>query len=121
MLAKNAAPKSSSANRASSSPPDVATVARVDADDVAAFDEERNGDGRAGLELGRLRRVRRGVAFEAGIGFDDLQLDVSRKVDADRRAIVELHVDDHAVLQEIRGIADEVALKRDVFEASPGP
>ena len=31
-------------------------------------------------------------------------------------AVVELHVDDHAVFQEIRGIADKVALERDVFE-----
>ena len=31
-------------------------------------------------------------------------------------AVVELHVDDHAVLQEVGRIADEIALQRDVFE-----
>ncbi len=81
-----------------------------------ALDEERNVDGRAGLQPSGLGRVRGGVAAKAGVGLHDLQLDVRRQVDADRRAVVELHVHDHSVLQEVRGVADQVALKRDILE-----
>src|SRR5580700_215337 len=95
---------------------DVAAVARVDADDVTALDEERNLHGGAGLELRGLRRIRRRIAAKAGVGLDDLQFDVSRQIDADRRSIVKLHVDHHAVLEKVGGSADEIALQRYVLE-----
>src|SRR5581483_6407400 len=95
--------------------PDVAAVARVDADHIARVHEERDLDRRPCLQLRRLRRAGRRVAFEAGIRLFDLQLDVRRKRGADRLAVVELDVDPHPVFEEVRGIADDVALQRDVL------
>src|SRR5579862_2654836 len=95
---------------------DIPSVASVDTDDVAAFDEEGDLHCRAGLEFGRLGRVGGGVALEAGVGLDDLELDVGGQVHADRDAVVELHVDHHAVLEEVGRVADEFALDRNVLE-----
>ena len=36
-------------------------------------------------------------------------------------AVVKLHVDDHAVFQEVGRVADQVALQRDVLEDSLDP
>ena len=46
----------------------------------------------------------------------DFELDVRGQVDADRRAVVELHVDLHAVFEKVGGVADQVALQREVLE-----
>src|ERR1035437_8448173 len=95
--------------------PDVAAVARVDADHVAGVHEERHVHRRAGFELRRLGRAGRRVALEARIGLFDFELDVGRQVGADRGRVVELDADLHPVLQEIGRVADHVALQREVL------
>src|ERR1700684_1017929 len=95
--------------------PDVPPVARVDANHVARVDEQRYVHGRAGLELRGLGGAGGRIALEPGIGLLDAELDVRRKVRADRRAVVELHGDPHAVLEEVGRVADDLALQRDVL------
>src|SRR5579862_3699899 len=94
----------------------ISAVAGVDANDVACLDEERHLYGGTGFEFRGLGGVGGRVTFEAGIGFDNLELDVCRQVHADGRAVVKLHVDHHAVFQEVGRATDEIALQRDVLE-----
>ena len=53
---------------------------------------------------------------KTGIGLDDLELDVGRQIDADRRSVVKLNVDDHSVLEKVGRPADDVALQRYVLK-----
>src|SRR4051794_5332523 len=82
---------------------EVGPVAGVDLDLLARGDEERDGDLGAGLELGRLRAAGRPVALQARLGVLDDELDRGRKLDVERRALVD---GDHRllVLQEIVGV-----------------
>ena len=48
-----------------------------------------------------------GIAGEARVGLDDLQVDRGGQLDADGFALVALKRQDHAVNQEIRGVAEQ--------------
>ncbi len=49
-----------------------------------------------------------------GIGLHDLEHDLRRQRDADGTALVHLHHHLHAVLQEVRPLADEIAFQLDL-------
>src|SRR5690348_2325915 len=70
-------------------PADVLAGAGIDLDDFVLVDEQRDPDGRAGLELGRLAAAARSVAAQAGIGFDDLEFHEVRWRDRQRNAVPE--------------------------------
>ncbi len=71
----------------------VSAFARVDADFFAFVDEGGNLDDEAGLGLGGLGDAGGSGRFQAGLGFDDRQLDRRGQVDADSLAVVVADLD----------------------------
>ena len=59
----------------------------------------------AGLELGELLTAGGGVAAQARVGLDDLELDVRRRRHQQRHAVPQRDDADDAVLEPLRGVA----------------
>ena len=59
----------------------------------------------AGVELGGLHDLARGVALDGGLGVGDLAHQRGRQLDRDRLAVVEHHLDRHAVLEVLDRVA----------------
>jgi hypothetical protein len=95
----------------------VAAVGGVDHDPGAGLDVRRHHDALAVLERGRLVGGRGGLALHHGVGLDHLHGHRLRQHDADRVALVGLDGHGHAVLQEADGLADQVAVERDLLVA----
>src|SRR4051795_5957786 len=93
---------------------EVVTRAGVDLDLLTGGQEQRDLDGVAGLELGRLGATGGPVALQAGLGVLDLELDRGRELDVQREVVV--HRDDRVLVlqQEMRGVADHLGLDLDL-------
>src|SRR5690606_14966497 len=97
-------------------PRDVFAGAGVDLDHLVLVDEQRHAHHRAGLQGGRLAAAAGGVATQAGVGLDHLQLDEVGRGHGDRGAVPQ---GDHAVLlalQPLGGIADAVLVGLHLLE-----
>src|SRR5882757_4257359 len=90
----------------------------VDPHLVAFFDEERNTDLHAGRERRGFCRAAAGrVAADAGFGRCDDELDVRREDQADRVAVVLLHLDDEVVDEDLAILAHFVGTEGQGLEA----
>src|ERR1700675_2996106 len=88
----------------------IGAGARVHAKQVADVDKQRNLDHCASLQFGRLRAARGGVATEAGLGFDHLELHKGRKYNTDRSPSVEQDGNDQFFLEDAASLPDLLLL-----------
>src|SRR6185436_9821008 len=97
---------SGSMRLASANPLDVHVGARVDPDALAFLHEERDLHHGAGFELRGLGGARGGIALQAGIALRHRRNDEWRKLDVDRLAAPEHHVDLEVLLEILPRVAD---------------
>src|SRR5688500_11198652 len=95
----------------------VRVRARIDLDQVADVDEQRDRDLRAGLDRRGLLDVARGVTADAGLRGGDLEEHERRQRDVDRALVEEQHAARQVVLHEVGRLADQLARDRDLLVA----
>src|SRR4051812_15016901 len=100
--------------RSRSEPGDVLPGPRVDANDVALVDEQRDRHDESRLEGGRLPRALRRVAGEAGLGRGHRQVDRHRQLDPDRLALVGGSIERHPVLEVVLRVVELVGAKAEL-------
>lgn len=91
-------------------------LAGVDQEHVAFVDEERHLNVQAGFDFRVLGRALRRVAFDARLGFDNLQLDAVRQVDPEDLALVAHDVDVHVFFEEVQFPLDLFFFQVDLIE-----
>jgi hypothetical protein len=82
----------------------VLAGAGIDFDLVADFDEQWHGQFHAGADLGRLHDLARGIALDGRLGIDHFAHDAVGHFDRDGLAVVEHHLDRHAVFEIAHGV-----------------
>src|SRR5918994_1810134 len=87
-------------------PLDVLARARVHLDPFAFPDEQRDLDHVAGLDRGGLHGVGLGVALHRGLGLGDRERHGGRKLDGDRRALMNRDLSVGALRNVVGGVAD---------------
>src|SRR5258705_3596137 len=80
----------------------------VDNDPGSGGDMRRDHHANAIVELGRLVARARGLALHHRVSLDDRRFDLIGQLHADRPLVIELHHYVHSVLEEGRGLADQI-------------
>ena len=89
----------------------------VDTDLGADIDEERNLDGRAGLESSGLGCALCGVALEAGLGVGYFKLNEKRRLNVEYVALVGNDLAHFVLLNKLEVVAENLCVDRKLFEA----
>ncbi len=90
--------------------------AGIDQEHVTFVDEEWHLNVQAGFDFRVLRSALRRVAFDARLGFDNLQLDAVRHVDPEDLALIAHDVDVHVFFEEVQLPLDLLFFQVDLVE-----
>ena len=94
---------------------DVSLLVDVDDDPGAGADMRRDHDADTIVEHRRLVGGAGGLALHHRVGLDDRRLDGVGQLDRDRALVIQFHDHVHAVLEERRGVAEQVLGQADLF------
>src|SRR6056297_187819 len=97
-------------------PGGVLALAGIDTNDLAFLDEQGHANRRSRFQGSRLSAAARGIALQARVGLDDLQLDEIGRQNDQRIAVPECHLAHVLFLQPLRRIADRRLARGELFE-----